>query len=109
MLRKASDVLIFSARNLMRRISFTHLLVAMISASQELRAVCSWQTDIQAMRPPVLQRTKPDSDRNLNSSIGVPSSTAFPNYPPQQALLKVIRLWNLVGEYGVASVYASLS
>ena len=57
----------------------SHSLVAMISASQELKAVWFLRMDFQAIGPPERQMIKPERERNLNNSSGVPSSTVLPN------------------------------
>ena len=63
----------------------SHLLMAVISASQELNAVWFWQMEFHAIGPPERQMRKPERERNLNNSSGVPSSTALTNLPPQFA------------------------
>lgn len=65
--------------------------------------------DRHAIGPPERQTRRPESERNLNSSSGVPSLTALPNWPPQQASLEAVSSWHSDGEGGVASLYASLS
>ena len=41
---------------------------------------------------------KPDRERNLNSSRGVPSSYALTNWPPHQASQKAVSWWHYDGE-----------
>eukprot|EP00956_Cyclotella_meneghiniana_P020419 scaffold36078_cov69-Cyclotella_meneghiniana.AAC.1 len=84
--------------------SVMHSEVATISASQELREVRFWRMDFQLIGPPERQMTKPEMLRNLNSSRGVPSGTALPNWPSQQASEKEVRRCTSPGEGGVASV-----
>ena len=97
------------ARCLIASTALVHSLVAMISASQELRAVCSWRMDFQAIGPPERTMRIPERDLNLKSSSGVPSATVLPIWLPQHASLYAVSSWHSVGEGGVASVYASLS
>ena len=59
--------------------SVEHSLVAMISASQELKAVWFLRIGFHAIGPPERHMRKPDREQNLNSSSGVPSSTALTN------------------------------
>ena len=80
-----------------------HSFVARISASKELWAVCSWRIDFHAIGPPLRQITKPERERNLNSSRGVPSGTELPIWLPQHASLKAVRDLHSEGEGGVAS------
>ena len=65
--------------------SVVHSLVAMNSNLQELRAVSFLQIDFYEIEPPEWQMRKPEIERNLKSSRGVPTSTALPNWPPQLA------------------------
>ena len=52
---------------------------------------------------------KPEKERNVNSSRGVPSSSALTNLSPQLASQKAVSWWYHDGEGTVASVYASIS
>ena len=56
-----------------------HSLVAMISASQELKAIFFKRNDLYAIGPPERQMIKPERERNLKSYREVPSLTALPN------------------------------
>ena len=89
--------------------SVVQLLVAMIFYSQELRAVWFWWIDFHAIGMPERHMRKPERDQNLNSSIGVPYSSALPNWSPQLASQKSVTWWHSDEEGAVASVYASLS
>ena len=84
--------------------SVTHSLVAITSASHELSAVWFWRIDFHAMGPPLRQMIKPDRDRSLNNSIGVPSGTVLLIWPPQQASLNAVSCILSDGDGGVASL-----
>ena len=81
-----------------------HSLVAIILDSKELKEVWFLQIDFRAIGSPERQMIKPDREWNLNSSIGVPSSTALLHWPPQLALQKAVIWWQYDGEGAVASV-----
>ena len=81
----ASEITILLAQCFGNLSSVAHLLVAMISSSQELNSVWFWQIDFHGIGPPERQMIKRERDSNLNSSRGDPSSTALPNWPPQLA------------------------
>jgi hypothetical protein len=85
----------------------THSLVAMTSASQELSAVCFCRMDFQAIGPPLRYMIYPESERNLNNSIGVPSGTEFPIWPPQQASLNAVSYIGVVAASCVVELAAS--
>ena len=81
-----------------------HSLVAIILDSKELKEVWFLQIDFRAIGSPERQLIKPDREWNLNSSIGVPSSTALLHLPAQLALQKAAIWWQSDGEGAVASV-----
>ena len=93
----ASGIPISLARYFSDWISVAHLLVAMISASQELNDVWFWWIYFHTIGPPDRQMRKPERERNLNSSRGVLSSTALPNLPSQLALQKSVSWWHSDG------------
>ena len=62
--------------------SVAQSLVAMISISQELKAVFFWWIDFHAIVPPDQQMRKPEGERNLNILRELPSSTELLNWPP---------------------------
>ena len=82
----ASEIPIMLAQCFSNWSSVAHLLVAMILASRELNAVWYLCIDLHAIGPPEKQMKKPEIERDLNSSRGVPSSSALPNRPNQLVL-----------------------
>ena len=59
--------------------SVVHSLVTIIYALQEINAVWFLLIDFHGIGPPKRQMRKPERERNLNSSRGVPYLTALPN------------------------------
>ena len=105
----ASIIPISLARCFSDWISVSHLLLDNIYASQEINTVLFLLIYFHAIGPPERQMRKHERERNLNSSRGVPYSTALPNLPPQLVSQKAVSWWNYYRERSVAYVYAYLS